>query len=194
KVTTLSLYGSGRDYSTFHCFPFDNAARQQWLAKIRRDNFNPNRDTRVCSWHFLTSDIVHTPRGKRVLKRGAVSLLFEWNNYSMREPIPCVWERRPWQESPVAADPTECSLGSEMEVMASDHDYCVLPATGVMANELQTQNEDLRRRLEAPCWKCRRRPRMVETRAGEREAPITDESSTSLKYLTTWLGTRLLLA
>ncbi|XP_028291083.1 protein diaphanous homolog 1-like isoform X2 [Gouania willdenowi] len=55
---------------------------------------------------------------------------------------------RPWQESPVAADPTECSLGSEMEVMASDHDYCVLPATGVMANELQTQNEDLRRRLE----------------------------------------------
>uniref|UniRef100_A0A8C5DCU0 THAP domain-containing protein 1 n=1 Tax=Gouania willdenowi TaxID=441366 RepID=A0A8C5DCU0_GOUWI len=88
RCTCSSRYNS---CISFHCFPADNAARQQWLAKIQRDNFTPNRDTRVCSRHFLPGDIVLT-LGKRLLKRGAVPVLFEWNNYSSHEPRPSFHE------------------------------------------------------------------------------------------------------
>uniref|UniRef100_A0A8C6SF19 THAP domain-containing protein 1 n=1 Tax=Neogobius melanostomus TaxID=47308 RepID=A0A8C6SF19_9GOBI len=146
KCTCSSRYNS---CLSFHCFPADNAARQLWLARIRRANFTPSRDTRVCSRHFLPRDIFITPRGKRLLKKGTVPVLFEWNNYSLPEPRLGVWERRPRQEeSAAAADPTEDSSGSEMEVVAPDHDYCVSAATGVMANELLRENESLRRQLE----------------------------------------------
>uniref|UniRef100_A0A3Q2QTY3 DDE Tnp4 domain-containing protein n=1 Tax=Fundulus heteroclitus TaxID=8078 RepID=A0A3Q2QTY3_FUNHE len=83
-----------------------------------------------------------------MLKRGAIPVLFEWNNYSV--PVPrrtSVWERRPKEgeaESPAAAEPTV----DRSEMVAPDHDYCVSPASGDMANELAIQKEALQKQAE----------------------------------------------
>uniref|UniRef100_A0A8C6S4J7 THAP domain-containing protein 1 n=1 Tax=Neogobius melanostomus TaxID=47308 RepID=A0A8C6S4J7_9GOBI len=102
KCTCSSRYNS---CLSFHCVPADNAARQLWLARIRRANFTPSRDTRVCSRHFLPRDIFITPRGKRLLKKGTVLQDSEFGNVGHRQ-----------EESAAAADPTEDSSGSEMEM------------------------------------------------------------------------------
>ncbi|XP_038156287.1 uncharacterized protein LOC119793270 [Cyprinodon tularosa] len=134
---------------SFHCFPVDSVVRRHWLSKIRRQDFSPCRETRVCSRHFLHNDLLETPRGKRCLKKGAFPVLFEWNNYSLPVPRPSVWERRPREEeakSPAAAAPTvDCS---EMVFVAPEHDCCVSPASGVMINKLVMQNKALQKQVQ----------------------------------------------
>lgn len=118
---------------SFHSFPTEDRARQQWLANIRRENLSPRRNTRVCSRHFLLDDLVDTPGGRKWLKKGAVPVLFEWNSYSLPEKT---------QEC-AAADPRVDPV-----FVALDHDYCISPATGVMFNTLQNENEALRKKIE----------------------------------------------
>uniref|UniRef100_A0A3Q2D818 THAP domain-containing protein 1 n=1 Tax=Cyprinodon variegatus TaxID=28743 RepID=A0A3Q2D818_CYPVA len=140
------------DYSkliSFHRFPVDSVVRPHWLTKIRRQDFSPRRETRVCIRHFLLDDLLQTPRGKRCLKKGAFPVLFEWNNYSLPVPRPSVWERRPREEetkSPAAAAPTVDCL--EMVFVAPEHDYCVSPASGVMIHELVMQNKALQKQVQ----------------------------------------------
>eukprot|EP00057_Strongylocentrotus_purpuratus_P023013 XP_011677487.1 PREDICTED: THAP domain-containing protein 4-like [Strongylocentrotus purpuratus] len=44
--------GSGQRRYSFHRFPACQEKRKLWLNLIRRDNFTPTANTRVCSWHF----------------------------------------------------------------------------------------------------------------------------------------------
>ncbi len=67
---------------SFHTFPLDKEARSKWIHGIRRKDFNITPDTRVCSRHFKCEDVIEpsTPSGRRLLKKGAVPTLFQWNN------------------------------------------------------------------------------------------------------------------
>ncbi|XP_036448378.1 zinc finger protein 2-like isoform X1 [Colossoma macropomum] len=51
---------------SFHRFPSDEKERAKWLQVIGRENFTPNCNSRVCSWHF--------PNGK-----AAGPTRFAWN-------------------------------------------------------------------------------------------------------------------
>ena len=42
---------------SFFVFPKEKKLRQAWLKRIRREDFTPTNTTRVCSRHFLPSDI-----------------------------------------------------------------------------------------------------------------------------------------
>ena len=42
---------------SFFLFPKEKKSRQAWLKRIRREDFKPTTNTRVCSRHFLASDI-----------------------------------------------------------------------------------------------------------------------------------------
>ncbi|XP_072564765.1 uncharacterized protein [Paramormyrops kingsleyae] len=37
---------------SFYRFPCDEKEKRRWLRLIRRENFTPNCNSRVCSWHF----------------------------------------------------------------------------------------------------------------------------------------------
>ncbi|KAG7457479.1 hypothetical protein MATL_G00227510 [Megalops atlanticus] len=131
---------------SFHRFPVDPEVRAQWLIKIRRDNFSPTQNTRLCSRHFQTGDFVVTDGGQRRLNKGAVPSLFAWNDYTVPALRLNVWERRPRCPSP---DLAASDSNSEMQVqIAPDHDYSVTPTTSVMADELANENEALKRRIQ----------------------------------------------
>lgn len=86
---------------SFHSFPVDTAVQAQWLIKICRDNFSPTKNTRVCSRHFQPGHFIVTAGGLRRLQKGAMPVLFSWNEYALLTPRPNVWERRPRAESPI---------------------------------------------------------------------------------------------
>ena len=85
---------------SFHTFPVDAAIRAEWLRKIRRDRFTPTKNTPVCSRHFKETDIVVTAGGLKRLHKGAIPVLFAWNEFQVATPRPSVWERRPRPDSP----------------------------------------------------------------------------------------------
>uniref|UniRef100_A0A667YBL2 THAP-type domain-containing protein n=1 Tax=Myripristis murdjan TaxID=586833 RepID=A0A667YBL2_9TELE len=117
---------------SFHAFPVDAAIRAEWMQKIRRDDFNPTKNTRVCSRHF-----------KR-LKKGTVPVYFSWNGYKLPAPRPSVWERRPRAEFLAPESDSDSKMETEM---APDHAYCVVPPTGARASNLADENEALRRQI-----------------------------------------------
>ncbi|TSN95639.1 Histone-lysine N-methyltransferase PRDM9 [Bagarius yarrelli] len=98
-------------YLSFHTFPKDKEMQKMWLDNIRRD-FKITNQTRVCSRHFLSADLVEPsgPTGRRCLKDNAVPVLFHWNNFSFTVPAPCTGD---WD-----------SNDSLMFGKYSDHDYC----------------------------------------------------------------------
>ncbi|KAF3851634.1 hypothetical protein F7725_013406, partial [Dissostichus mawsoni] len=116
------------------------------MIKVRRHNFNPTKNTRVCSRHFRPGDLLVTAGGLNRVQKGATPVLFAWNNYELPTPRRNVWERRPRAESPTP----DMTAEYEVETVAPpDHDYCLNPATAVMANqirELQLQLEVLQLR------------------------------------------------
>ncbi len=106
---------------SFHTFPLDKETSKKWIHYIRREDFNITTNTRVCSRHFKSDDLIEpsTPTGRRLLKKGAVPTLFEWNNYSTSAPRRIsststprshqgTWQRRevspPLNEDPVPVD------------------------------------------------------------------------------------------
>lgn len=98
---------------SFHRFPLQPEVRAQWLVRIRRDNFTPTDNTRVCGRHFKQEDFISTTKGCRKLVQGAVPCLFEWNNFCLSAPRRNVWERCPKRPSP---PPSETGSDGEMEV------------------------------------------------------------------------------
>ncbi|XP_076739682.1 uncharacterized protein LOC143418453 [Maylandia zebra] len=52
---------------SFYRFPCEKREKRKWLKLIRRENFTPNCNSRVCSWHF--------PQGK-----AAGPTRFAWND------------------------------------------------------------------------------------------------------------------
>uniref|UniRef100_A0A8C6KLP5 THAP domain-containing protein 1 n=1 Tax=Nothobranchius furzeri TaxID=105023 RepID=A0A8C6KLP5_NOTFU len=111
EYTVLSLF----------TFPADEELRRKWIVTIRRDKFTVTPHTRVCSRHFKSEDIREpvSEKGRRLLKKGAVPLLFEWNNFSLPTPRPGVWERR---ERPAQEDDREDTPDNAPEV-PMQHDY-----------------------------------------------------------------------
>uniref|UniRef100_A0A3Q3FT93 THAP domain-containing protein 1 n=1 Tax=Labrus bergylta TaxID=56723 RepID=A0A3Q3FT93_9LABR len=89
------IYGSsifdevlGRKYNSalsFHTFPKDFETRRKWISAIRRDHFAVSPHTRVCSRHFTSEDVREplSATARRLLRKGAVPALFEWNNFSL---------------------------------------------------------------------------------------------------------------
>ncbi|XP_072513640.1 uncharacterized protein [Salminus brasiliensis] len=82
----VPLCGATSKYNTvlsFHSFPSDDGLRKTWLVSVRRDNFPLKSNARVCSRHFRPEDITDRKEsgGRRRLKKGAVPVLFPWNNY-----------------------------------------------------------------------------------------------------------------
>ncbi|KAJ8416070.1 hypothetical protein AAFF_G00380920 [Aldrovandia affinis] len=51
---------------SYYRFPPDDKEKRRWLKFIRRDDFTPNYNSRVCGWHF--------PNGK-----AAGPTRFAWN-------------------------------------------------------------------------------------------------------------------
>lgn len=58
--------------------------------------------------------------GQRLLKRGAVPMLFEWNNFSIPLSRPGVWERR---EQPMEYE----TPVQEADALPGDHDFALSP-------------------------------------------------------------------
>uniref|UniRef100_A0A3Q1FRH9 THAP domain-containing protein 1 n=1 Tax=Acanthochromis polyacanthus TaxID=80966 RepID=A0A3Q1FRH9_9TELE len=68
-LTVISTQGK---HLSFHTFPVDAAVLAEWMQKIRREHFNPTKNTRVCSRHFKKTDFSATVGGLRKLKKGSV--------------------------------------------------------------------------------------------------------------------------
>ena len=70
----------------FHRFPKKRELKDQWIAKVRRDEgdyFAVTENTRVCSRHFCEEDykVSEDGKGKKiVLKKGAVPTIFKWSS------------------------------------------------------------------------------------------------------------------
>ena len=70
----------------FTVFPRKKGLKDQWIAKIRRDEgdyFAVTENTRVCSKHFCEEDYTVSEDGKGkkiVLKKGAVPTIFKWSS------------------------------------------------------------------------------------------------------------------
>ncbi|XP_048087069.1 uncharacterized protein LOC125286240 isoform X1 [Alosa alosa] len=79
---------------SFFTFPADEEVRRKWIVAICRDKVTAH--TRVCSRHFKTEDLREpaSETGRRLLKKGAVPVLFKWNNYSFPPTRPGVLEKR----------------------------------------------------------------------------------------------------
>uniref|UniRef100_A0A3B5R2U2 THAP-type domain-containing protein n=1 Tax=Xiphophorus maculatus TaxID=8083 RepID=A0A3B5R2U2_XIPMA len=92
RCTASSKYNSRL---SFHGFPSDPDLKRRWLVNIRRDNVKLTSHSKVCSLHF-PSDQFHqpkTPGGRRMVKTGAVPVLFQWNNFCVQPGRASVWER-----------------------------------------------------------------------------------------------------
>ena len=75
---------------SFHRLPQHQELLKMWLFKIRRDvgpTFKVTKHTRVCSRHFLPSDFMITPKGRRFLKRRAIPSIFKWADEDDRAEI-----------------------------------------------------------------------------------------------------------
>ncbi len=128
---------------SFHTFPLDKEISKKWIHYIRREDFNITTNTRVCSRHFKSDDLIEpsTPTGRRLLKKGAVPTLFEWNNYSTSASRRTgTWQRRevspPLNEDPVPVD-----------LQHQEHDYCSFPVPAAVDLSLD-QTDDLRKEVE----------------------------------------------
>nr|XP_003200716.2 uncharacterized protein si:dkey-60a16.1 isoform X1 [Danio rerio] len=80
---------------SFHTFPKDKDAQERWVVNIRRDNFKVTPKKRVCSRHFKCSDLIEplTSVGHRRLEKGAIPVLFHWNNFTAPAEQPGVLEK-----------------------------------------------------------------------------------------------------
>ncbi|XP_042260975.1 uncharacterized protein LOC121892169 [Thunnus maccoyii] len=125
---------------SFHTFPSDVDIRQRWFIAIRRGNCTVGPHTRVCSRHFKKEDFreLVSKIGRRLLKKGAVPSLFEWNNYSVLS-RPLGWER---SERPAVQD----TSGKKVDKIPPDHDYAAAPDPAVVDLALD-ENTSLREEI-----------------------------------------------
>uniref|UniRef100_A0A3P9LCI0 THAP domain-containing protein 1 n=1 Tax=Oryzias latipes TaxID=8090 RepID=A0A3P9LCI0_ORYLA len=111
---------------SFHTFPSDAEIRRKWLVAIRRDKFTVTPHTRVCSRHFNKDDVREplSETGRRLINKGAVPALFEWNNFTLPTSRPGVWERRerppPMTEDDGDADPAVVDLALDDNMSLRD--------------------------------------------------------------------------
>lgn len=109
---------------SFHTFPSNEETRRRWIVAIRRENIKISSHTRVCSRHFLKEDLREPGKlkGRRLLKKGAVPTLFDWNNYSAPAARLGARERT---QGPAAYNPNP------------DHSYALAPDAAAVAVNLE---------------------------------------------------------
>ncbi|KAF4107779.1 hypothetical protein G5714_012143 [Onychostoma macrolepis] len=115
---------------------------QESLQDIK-SSFELSQAEKRQSRHFKSDDLIEpsTPTGRRLLKKGAVPTLFEWNNYSTSAPRRTgAWQRRE-VSPPLNEDPVPVDLQHE------EHDYCSFPVPAAVDLSLD-QSEDLRKEVE----------------------------------------------
>ncbi|XP_073708797.1 uncharacterized protein e2f6 isoform X2 [Garra rufa] len=110
---------------SFHSFPTDEERRKKWICNIQRKDLIITSHMRVCSRHFESENMKEpsTPKGRRVLKKGAVPTLFQWNNYSSSAPL----------QTPVDEDPAPVDLNK--------HDCASVPEHAAVDNALDRAAE-----------------------------------------------------
>lgn len=134
-------------YLSFHTFPKDKELLSRWIINIRRDKYTVSDSSRVCSRHFQATDLIQpqTTDGRRRLKKGAIPVLFHWNNYSVPAPRLAVWERT---ERPTLEDLTnDLMTVDDSPLKNNDHDYCGTAEPAALDLSLQC-NEDLLLEIE----------------------------------------------
>lgn len=126
---------------SFHSFPLDDEIRKKWLLNVGREDLNVSPNTRVCSRHFKSDDLIEpsTPTARRLLKKGAVPTVFPRNDST---PAPKRTELR--KRRKVFIHLKEDRLPTDLP--HRDHDYCSSPA---QVNLAVDQNEDLRKQVES---------------------------------------------
>ncbi|KAL2089208.1 hypothetical protein ACEWY4_016107 [Coilia grayii] len=137
---------------SFHAFPSDLELRKIWLVNIRRDKFVPTPHTKVCSLHFLKEQTIlpKTELGTRRLQKGAVAVLFQWNNFTIRPPRLTVWERVQ-VNTPEAAGHEQAM---DCTPLPDDHDYHKAPEAAFLdmaldrIQELEEKNEALEKEFK----------------------------------------------
>ena len=70
---------------SFHSFPSDESLRRLWLVKVCCERYQVTSHSKVCSLHFTPHNLSEATSegGKRRLTKGAVPLLFKWNNFEV---------------------------------------------------------------------------------------------------------------
>ncbi|XP_041639267.1 uncharacterized protein LOC121507149 [Cheilinus undulatus] len=134
--TASSKYNSAL---SFHTFPCDVETRRKWIVAIRRVYLVVTPHTRVCSRHFPEGDFRESSSvaGRRLLKKGVVPSLFEWNNFLLPPWRLGMLERR--ERQTLAED------GHTFRTKAAtwDHDYAAAPDPAVVDLAIE-ENEALR--------------------------------------------------
>lgn len=104
---------------SFHTFPKDQELQKRWMAKIKGQNLCITSHTRVCSRHFLSTDLIQptNPDGRRRLKSGTVPVLFQWNNFT----VPSL----PGTTGTNIRDTNTAEMEDRLiDIQYPDHDYC----------------------------------------------------------------------
>lgn len=130
----------------FYSFPADVDLRKRWLVNIRRDDFSPTSNSKVCSKDYSSDQISEpqTPEARRKLVTGAVPVLFAWNDYTVKALRPHVLERRERPAEVVSAEPVPMDV-------TMDNDYCSIPEPSSLdlacakVEELSNKVEELKK-------------------------------------------------
>ena len=71
---------------SFHSFPLNNPPLlKEWLVRIKRENFKPNRSSKICSEHFeIDCFIVEKFSGRKKLTSEAVPTRFSFKELKER--------------------------------------------------------------------------------------------------------------
>ncbi|XP_003441398.2 uncharacterized protein LOC100690178 [Oreochromis niloticus] len=129
---------------SFHRFPCDEKEKRKWLQVIRRHNFTPNCNSRVCSWHF--------PQGK-----AAGPTRFAWNEESFHFPDE---EQHPVhkkkkEQVPVSgenqserSDELHHSNNAETQTATASFSSSSLLVLKIENDMLREENEKLKKELE----------------------------------------------
>ncbi|XP_065223271.1 uncharacterized protein LOC135847594 [Planococcus citri] len=62
---------------TFHRFPRNPDSREKWIRAMKRKNFEPTKNSRLCEKHFTPECYIEFPRRKR-LRENAVPVKFDF--------------------------------------------------------------------------------------------------------------------
>lgn len=92
------------------------------MAKIKGQNLTITSHTRVCSRHFLSTDLIEptNPDGRRRLKTGTVPVLFQWNDFT----VPSAAGTDDLQGTEKRDTDTTETENRLVDVQYPDHDNC----------------------------------------------------------------------
>ncbi|XP_026021776.1 uncharacterized protein LOC113021362 [Astatotilapia calliptera] len=132
---------------SFYRFPCEKREKRKWLKLIRRENFTPNCNSRVCSWHF--------PQGK-----AAGPTRFAWNDgksfqfpddhnpvrkKKKKEQVPAIGEN----QSEISDEPHHSNnAATQTDTASSTSSSQSLLVLEIQNDMLRIENEKLKKQVE----------------------------------------------